>query len=117
MRRKVTYRLYPTVRQTGMLEQQLEQHRQLYNCALEQRIAAYRMCRATVTYAQQCRSLTVLRADDPFWAGLNAQSEQVTLKRVDLAYAGFFRRIREGAAKAGFPRFKSKRRFAGWGYK
>jgi putative transposase len=47
---------------------------------------------------------------------LNAQSAQVTLKRVDLALNAFFRRVREGETP-GFPRFKLYDRFPGFGYK
>ena len=117
MLRKITYRLYPTVGQAQSLDRMFESHRVLYNAALEQRVTAYRMCGGSVSFKEQCRGLTELRAAMPEWAELNAQSEQVTLKRVDLAYAAFFRRVRDGAAKAGFPRFKSARRFSGWGYK
>src|SRR5205814_2322840 len=42
---------------------------------------------------------------------------QVTLKRVDRAFQNFFRRVRAGQSKPGFPRFKSFARFSGWGYK
>jgi putative transposase len=48
---------------------------------------------------------------------MNAQSQQVTLKRLDLAFSHFFRRVKAGGEKAGFPRFKSFDRFKGWGYK
>jgi putative transposase len=41
----------------------------------------------------------------------------VTLKRLDEAFGHFFRRVREGAKEPGFPRFKSKNRFPGFGYK
>src|SRR5690606_21338003 len=46
----------------------------------------------------------------------NAQSEQVTLKRLDLAFQHFFRRVKKGETP-GFPRFKPLHRFKGWGYK
>ena len=47
---------------------------------------------------------------------MNAQSGQVTLKRLDLAFKAFFRRVKSGE-KPGFPRFKSVQRYPGWGYK
>jgi putative transposase len=62
------------------------------------------------------RELTDLRAADPAYAGLNAQSAQVTLQRLHLAFAGSFRRVKT-ADTPGFPRFKSFDRFSGWGYK
>ena len=40
----------------------------------------------------------------------------MTLKRLDLAYQAFFRRVKLGE-KPGFPRFKPIQRFSGWGYK
>jgi putative transposase len=95
----------------------LEHHRQLYNAALEHRIQAYRRAGETVGKAEQMRELTALRREVRAYARYNAQSQQVTLERVDGAYRSFFRRVREGAKKPGFPRFKSKRSFRGWGYK
>lgn len=115
--RKVTYRLYPTPQQAKALAHLLSLHQRLYNAALEQRKTAYRRQRVSVGYAEQCRDLTALRAADPDYAALNAQSAQVTLTRVSLAFEAFFRRVREGHGKAGYPRFKSLRRFSGWGYK
>jgi putative transposase len=91
-------------------------HQRLYNVALEQRIGAYRLTGRVVGFAAQCRDLTELRAAEPEYAAINAQSEQVTLKRLDLAFAAFFRRVAAGGA-AGFPRFKSFDRFSGFGYK
>jgi len=115
--RKVTYQLYPTKKQQEQLQGQLQAHQRLYNAALEHRIWAYRSRQETVRFSQQCRELTQLRRDDPDYQKLNAQSCQVTLKRLDLAFQHFFRRVRTRKGKAGFPRFKSLRRFSGWGYK
>ena len=84
--RKVTFRLYPTHREEEALRRTLRLHQQLYNAALEQRISAWRTCRHSVTFSEQCRALTALRQADPQFASLNAQSQQVTLKRVDLAF-------------------------------
>jgi len=115
--RKITYRLYPTAAQAARLHQILVLHQRLYNAALEQRISAYALCGHSVSFAEQCANLTELRAEFPEYAALNAQSEQVTLKRVDLAFKAFFRRVKEGSDSPGFPRFKSVDRFSGWGYK
>ena len=92
-------------------------HRQLYNAALQQRIEAYQRRGISLSFSDQCRELTQLRKECPEYAELNAQSCQVTLKRVDLGFQHFFRRIREGARRPGFPRFKSVNRFKGFGYK
>ena len=92
--RKVVYRMYPTRRQNAALLDMLGLHQRLYNAALEQRIAAWRRTRTGLGFVDQCFELTELRAADEAYADLNAQSSQVTLKRLDLAFAGFFRRVK-----------------------
>ena len=114
--RKAVYRMYPSPSAETALLNMLGMHQRLYNAALEQRISAWRRTRTSVGFANQCADLTELRSADESYAGLNAQSSQVTLKRLDLAYRAFFRRAKSGETP-GFPRFKSFDRFSGWGYK
>lgn len=111
--RRTTYRLYPTPAQETALETQREAHRLLYNAALEQRKAAWTRQRVSLGYAQQCKDLTEVRQADS--TPLPAQAAQHTLKRVDRAFAAFFRRVQVGQTP-GYPRFKSRRRFKGWSY-
>jgi putative transposase len=117
VKRKITYRLYPTSLQVAMLLISLRLHQQFYNAALEQRISAYRRRKINVGFSEQCREATLVRKECQEYASLNAQSIQVTLKRLDLAFQNFFRRVKNGVKNAGFPRFKSLERFSGWGYK
>src|SRR5450631_2324531 len=115
--RKAVYRMYPSPSAETALLNMLGMHQRLYSAALEQRISAWQRTRTSVGFANQCADLTELRSADDSYAGLNAQSSQVTLKRLDLAYQAFFRRVKSGEDEAGFPRFKSFDRFSGWGYK
>ncbi|MHB8480715.1 MAG: RNA-guided endonuclease InsQ/TnpB family protein, partial [Vulcanimicrobiaceae bacterium] len=114
--RKVVYRLYPSRSQETALLDMLGLHQRLYNAALEQRIAAWRLQRKSLSAYDQSRDLTGLRASDERYAGLNAQSAQVTLQRLHLAFGAFFRRCKKGETP-GFPRFKAFDRYSGWGYK
>ncbi|MHB8177476.1 MAG: RNA-guided endonuclease InsQ/TnpB family protein [Vulcanimicrobiaceae bacterium] len=114
--RKVVYRLYPSRSQEAALRDMLGLHQRLYNAALEQRIAAWRLQRKSLSAYDQMRDLTDLRNDDERYAGLNAQAAQVTLQRLHLAFGAFFRRCKKGETP-GFPRFKAFDRFSGWGYK
>jgi len=114
-RRRVNYRLYPAKEQEQKLLSMRFRHQQLYNAALEQRIKAWQLSGMSVTYHQQAKDLTDLRAELPEYEDLNAQSSQNTLKRLDRAFQSFFRRLKKGK-KAGFPRFKSISRYSGWGY-
>jgi len=115
-KRKVTYRLYPTPRQSELLEALLRHHQQLYNAALEERISAWQKAGKSISYADQCASLTQLRNELPEWATANCSSQQMTLRRLDKAYQAFFRRVKKGE-KPGFPRFKSLSRFPGFAFK
>src|SRR3954447_4197404 len=103
--RRVTYRLYPSPAQAAEMERLCDLHRSLYNAALQERADARRLARKSVGYAEQCRSLTQVRRENPEYLGVNAQSLQVTLKRLDLAFRAFFRRVKAGETP-GFPRFK-----------
>ena len=114
--RRTTFKLYPSKGQAATLDRLHYLHRQLYNAALEERIDAWRKARVSISYADQCKSLTAIRQQDPDFLAVNAQSAQVTLKRLDKAFSAFFRRCKAGDTP-GFPQFKSCNRFPGWGYK
>ena len=92
VKRKITYRLYPTKKQALAMRQVLRLHQQLYNAALEQRIGVYKQQKKFLGYVSQARELTMLRAEMDEYRALNAQSCQVTLTRLDLAFKHFFRR-------------------------
>ena len=94
----------------------LRSHQQLYNAALEERISAWAKANKSISYADQCKSLTQLRTDLPEWALANCSSQQMTLRRLNMAFAAFFRRVKAGQ-KPGFPRFKSLARFPGFSFK
>jgi putative transposase len=110
------YRLLPTMQQHRALEAILESQRQLYNAALEERIDAYRKANVTRTYFAQTKALTEWRQDDPEAAALPVALQRATLKRLDEAYKGFFRRVKSGA-KVGFPRFRGKGWFDSFGFR
>jgi putative transposase len=111
MRRSYKFLLRPTSRQVAALEACLEDHRQLYNAALEERREAWRMRKVSVLYNAQDLQLKFVRYGDPDGQGRWSYcSQQATLRRLDRAFAGFFRRVKAGEAP-GYPRFKSPWRF------
>ena len=103
------YRLLPTKAQHATLVKILESQRLLYNAALEERIGAYRRTGRGRTYMDQCGALTVWRGFDSDARATPLNIQRWTLKRLDDAYAAFFRRVKGGGAP-GFPRFRGK----GW---
>lgn len=114
-RRKVTYKLYPDVAQTARLEAWTRLHCELYNAALQERIDAYRKAGKSISYHEQQNVLPEIKAARPEFIELGSHALQQTLWRLDLAFGGFFRRIKAGQ-KPGFPRFKSGKRFSGFCY-
>jgi IS605 OrfB family transposase len=110
VRRAYKFLLRPTARQAGTLAACLQDHRQLYNAALEHRRTAYRKAGVTIRYGDQSGDLKHIRADDPDGQGRWSFScQQATLRRLDKAFTAFFRRLKAGQ-KPGFPRFKGR----GW---
>jgi putative transposase len=114
--RKVQYRLYPTSAQSAALDQACDLHRALYNAALEERISAWRHGKVRIGLNDQSASLTAIRQEDPAYAALPRKALVNTLERLDLAFKAFFRRCKNGEAP-GFPRFKSRDRFKGFGFR
>ena len=106
--RQVVYRLLPQTRQNWRwLEMTLEAQRQLWNDALAERIDCYRKTGRSITYFDQCRSVTECRRDIPAMAECPLRIQRGTLKRLDEACRHFFRRTKKGGAP-GFPKFKGK---------
>ena len=98
------------------MDEVLSLHCRTYNTLLEEHQRRYAAGEPTFGFSSMCKALTEWRGYADSLKGLNAQSLQVTAKRVALAFDAFFRRVKAGE-KPGFPRFKPVQRFGGWGYK
>ncbi|WP_326793738.1 transposase (plasmid) [Streptomyces sp. NBC_00841] len=112
MIRAYKFLLRPTARQDQALREMLRDHCSLYNGALQERRDAYRhSSKTTVRYGQQSAQLKDIRAFDPERQGRwSFSSQQATLRRLDKAFAAFFRRVKAGE-KPGCPRFRTVGRF------
>ena len=115
---QTTYRITASLSSAGhrLLDRRLEEQRQLYNAALDERITAYRMARHTITRAHQSRQLTGLRQDLPEYGSIHRRVSVGTLDRLDRVYQ---RHVKSLAAmgkgkptiRVGRPRFKATGRF------
>lgn len=114
-RRKVTFQLYPNAKQSEQLTAWVRLHCELYNAALEERIDAYRKFGKSISYYDQQNVLPAIKAARPELTELGSHALQQTLRRLDLAFQAFFRRVKAGQTP-GFPRFKASKRFAGFCY-
>lgn len=108
MRRSFKYRLFVNANQERELDIMLESHRRLYNQCLYQRKVAWENESRSVCYSAQSAWFKDERAVNPWFARLNFSSAQATMRRLEKAYANFFRRVKEGSTKAGYPRFKGR---------
>jgi putative transposase len=111
VRRSFKYRLWTNANQERELGVMLESQRRLYNACLEQRKTAYETAKKSVKYVEQSAWFKDQRETNPFFARLNFSSAQATMRRLDRAFANFFRRIKEGGEKPGYPRFKARDRY------
>jgi putative transposase len=107
MIRAYRFLMRPTVRQTQALGEMLRDHCSLYNGALQERRDAYRHpSKTSIKYGMQSGQFREIRAFDPERQGRwSFSSQQATLRRLDKAFAAFFRRIKSGETP-GYPRFR-----------
>lgn len=111
MNRNFKYRIYPNQAQSAELSNILDLCRNLYNCALEERISFYKKFNKSIYYFNQCKHLKVIQNEFPEYKAIYSQVLQNVLKKVDSAYENFFRRVKIKSGKAGFPRFKNSKSF------
>ena len=123
VRRAYKFRLRPTRGQHLRLRACLDDHREMYNASLQERRDAYERVvrrsagyfassrpKSPVRYATQSAQLREIRAQRPEMARWSFSSQQATLRRLDKAFAAFFRRVGAGV-EPGYPRFKAEHRF------
>jgi putative transposase len=107
-RRKATFKLYPNAREAERLSAWTRLHCELYNAALQERIDAYRRFGKSISYFDQQNVLPEIKAARPEYVELGSHALQQTLRRLDLSFQAFFRRVKAGQTP-GFPRFKALR--------
>jgi len=114
--RTFKFRIYPSKAQTTCLNNTLALCCELYNGELQERRDAYRLERKSIRYVEQANQLPDIKAARPELNDIHSQVLQEGLRRLDKAFQNFFRRVKEGKEKAGFPRFKSRRRYDSFTY-
>jgi len=108
--RTYQYKLRPTKAQEAALTATLDTCRHLYNRALAERKDAWEQEQRSVTFAAQCATLPAQKRENPYLPAVHSQVLQNVLRRLDRAFDNFFRRVKAGEAKAGYPRFRGR----GW---
>ena len=109
--RAYKFRIYPDIKRQEEIDERLILAQQFYNKILEKSIESYKNEKTKVSMAQFNRLVKEIIQDDKKYLKLYSQTRCEIEYRLLKAYQNFFRRIREGNKKAGFPRFKSKDRY------
>lgn len=107
-------RLLPRKGQHKRLRAALDMTRNLYNAALEERISIYSKTGKSANLFSQYKGLTELRADSAY-TDFPVTLQRWPLKKLDLAFAAFFARMKRGE-KPGFPRFRGRDWFKSFGF-
>jgi len=104
------FRIFPSKKQIRILNQHLEECRWLYNYCVEERREAWKKSKKSLSYFDQCVKLVDLKRNRTSLNNVYSQVLQEVVKRVDLAFKGFYRRVKN-KEKPGYPRFKGKNRY------
>lgn len=110
------YRLFPSKAQATRLNSTLGFCCELYNAGLQERRDAYRFERKAIRYIEQANQLPEVKEIRPELNEIHSQVLQDVLRRLDKAFQAFFRRVKERNGKAGFPRFRSHKRYDSFTY-
>lgn len=82
-----------------------------YNWGLARKISAHEQEQKVPSAIDLHRELNQLKKTDLHWLySVSKCAPQEALRDLDKAFQNFFRRLKEGAKEAGFPKFKSKKR-------
>ncbi len=109
--RAYKFRIYPDATRQAEIDERLVLAQQFYNKILENSIASYRNGKTKVSMAQFNRFVKEIIQEDKKYLKLYSQTRCEIEYRLMKAYQNFFRRIKEGSKKAGFPRFRSRDRY------
>ena len=108
------YRLRPTKKQEQILLAHIDECRILYNQLLCARIQAWKNENKSLSQYDQTKTIPLLKQQHAAFKQVYSQVLQQVSQRVDLAFKGFFRRLKgksKTGEKAGYPRYKNENRY------
>ena len=108
--RVLRYRLYPTKAQKKEMVKTLELCRWTYNEILALRKNAWESEQKNIGYYDSKKMIPEWKKSKPELKNVHSQVLQDVVKRVDLAFQAFFRRIKD-CETPGYPRFKGYGRY------
>lgn len=111
MEKAYKFRIYPNKEQALLMQKTFGSVRFVYNHYLAKRIELYEEQGVTFGYNKCSSDMTQLKKQDEYdWLKeVDSTALQSSLKDLDFAFKNFFRRVKQGDKKVGYPRFKSKK--------
>jgi putative transposase len=110
------FRLSPSKSQRTKLLQTLELCRWVFNETLATRKNAWEQEKKSITRFDTIKMLPYWKVEKPELSQVYSQVLQEVCTRVDLAFQSYFRRVKDGAEKVGYPRFKGCGRYDSFTY-
>lgn len=109
------FRMYPDKTQQQKLWEHANKLNKLYNYFLNLKIEKYKDNKESLSRFTLQAMLPNLKEEDPELKEIHSQILQGVVKRLDLSYQSFFRRVKNKEV-AGFPKFRPCRNFFGIHY-
>lgn len=109
MEKSYKFRLYPNKTQEALVQKTFGCVRFVYNHYLAKRKELYLSKIENMKFFSCCADLTQLKTELVWLNEPDCMALQSSLKDLDIAYQNFFRRVKKGDSKLGFPKFKSKK--------
>jgi putative transposase len=109
MEKAYKFRLYPTREQETLMQKTFGSCRFVFNHYLAKRIDLFKNEKTTMNYNACSADLTLLKKEFVWLKEVDSTALQSSLKDLETAYQNFFRRVKQGDSKAGFPKFKLKK--------
>lgn len=105
------YRLMPSTEQEALLKQFAGARRFIWNWALARKQQYYRATGKTLSFDRLCKELTLLKhqPETAWLRQIDSQLLQQALRDLECAFQHFFRRVRQGEKRKGFPKSKAKK--------
>lgn len=110
------YKLRPSPQIARTFVHWLDICRELYNAALQERRDAYQKAGVSLNYFKQNLELPAVKEVRPDVAAMHSQVTQDVLRRVGRSFDNFFRRVKNGEKKVGYPRFQGQNRYDSFTY-
>jgi putative transposase len=110
------YRIYPKKAEKVIIDDTIEHCRLLYNRLVEERKVEYEKSGNSLNKYTQIKTLPERKKYISAYNNIYSQVLQNVCDRVDKSYKNFFRRVKEGKGKVGYPRYQGHNKYNSFTY-